>query len=128
MKTIQLTLTAAFLFCGAVAFAANNDAKADNGKADSKATAKVEAAATPTQGDAKADEDDLFIYRVTAYDPVGHKYTLMSEGSLQNDCDLTGPDACELTSPTALSSPIDKTTVDSGSGGIILHGHQDFGN
>ena len=65
MKRFSLTLTAALLLCGAIAFAGDKSAKANDSKADVKATAKTEAAAIPAKADAKADDDPLYIYYVT---------------------------------------------------------------
>lgn len=96
------------------ALAGDKSAKADNSKADNTATAKVETAATPTQADAKAnDEDGPFYYIVTNL--VGGNYSLTSEPAPTGPSQCKGgPSPCEISSITNLGTSAPKTFVDGG--------------
>jgi len=119
MKKIQLTLTAALLFCGAVAFAGDKSAKADN-NADAKATAKVEAAAS-LKADAKADDDGPFYYRVGTLNGDG-TYNLSPEMGETGGCPNDGSNACEIKADHDLGSTAPQADVDGGTGGINVLG------
>ncbi len=85
--------------------ALSTSAFAGNPKGETKDTkdAKIE---VPT---ASKSESTLLTYFVTG--SVGDQYTLTPSGSNNPDC-LVTQSPCEITSPTPLSSPIDKELVD----------------